>query len=422
MFFFYKILTYLLYPFLILLIYFRKFFNKEDKLRFKEKIYFHDKPELKKKLIWFHGASIGEINSITPIIKHFLKKNNFNILVTTVTQSSAKILQNEFKNEKNVSHKYFPLDVPFLIKNFIEKYCPNFAVFVDSEIWPNTVNEIKKKNIPIILLNARITDKTLKRWLWVENFAKQIFSSFDVCLASSVNSEKNLRILGAKNINYIGNLKYINNLKRFNNLEQNIVKSFHERKVWLAASTHPNEEKICIATHMLLKKRFPNMLTIIAPRHINRINEIISEIKKANIVLQVIEDGIASINKNTEIVLINSFGSLNKYFQYCKNVFLGKSLNKKLILVGGQNPLEAVRLGCKIYHGPYVYNFKEIYDFLDSQGITEQIKNSQDLCDKIIKNIDSNFEIDSGKIDKINKFGQDIFDGTVKKLDQIIKV
>lgn len=164
------------------------------------------------------------------------------------------------------------------------------------------------------------------------------------------------------------------------------------------------------------------MLTIIAPRHINRINEIISEIKKANIVLQVIEDGIASINKNTEIVLINSFGSLNKYFQYCKNVFLGKSLNKKLILVGGQNPLEAVRLGCKIYHGPYVYNFKEIYDFLDSQGITEQIKNSQDLCDKIIKNIDSNFEIDSGKIDKINKFGQDIFDGTVKKLDQIIKV
>ena len=164
------------------------------------------------------------------------------------------------------------------------------------------------------------------------------------------------------------------------------------------------------------------MLTIIAPRHINRINEIISEIKKANIVLQVIEDGIASINKNTEIVLINSFGSLNKYFQYCKNVFLGKSLNKKLILVGGQNPLEAVRLGCKIYHGPYVYNFKEFYDFLDSQGITEQIKNSQDLCDKIIKNIDSNFEIDSGKIDKINKFGQDIFDGTVKKLDQIIKV
>jgi len=422
MFFFYKILTYLLYPFLILLIYLRRFLNKEDKERFKEKIFFHDEPQIKKKLIWFHGASIGEINSIIPIIKYFLKDKDFKILITSVTLSSVKILSDEFKYEKNVSHKFFPMDVTFLMKDFINKYNPSSVIFVDSEIWPNCISEIKKKNIPIVLLNARITDKTLKRWLLIKKFAKQIFSSFDICIASSKNSQENLKKLGVKDTIYFGNLKFVNNLKKLDKLNENIVKSFNERKIWLAASTHPNEEIICVETHKLLKKKIPNLLTLIAPRHINRINEIISKIKKTNIKLQVIDDNDNSINENTEIVLINSFGSLNKYYQYCKNIFMGKSLNKKLILVGGQNPLEAARLGCKIYHGPFTYNFKEIYEYLETLGISELIKNHEDLCDKIMNDMNSNFKVDDVKVNKINKFGQDIFDNTVKKLEQTINL
>ena len=420
MFFFYKILTYLLYPFLIVLIYLRKFLKKEEKVRFKEKIYFHNKPDTTKKLIWFHGASIGEINSLIPIIKYFLKNKDLNILITSVTQSSAKIFLDEFKNEKNISHKYFPLDVPFLIKDFIHKYNPKIAIFVDSEIWPNYIKEIKKKEIPVILLNGRITDKTLNRWLLIEKFAKQIFSSFDICLASSVNSKENLKKLGAKNISYFGNLKYIDNFKKLNMLEKNIENSLHGREVWLAASTHQNEEIFCIETHKLIKKRFPNILTVIAPRHINRVNKIISEIKKTNIKIEVIGNKDSPINKDTEIILLNSFGSLSKYYQHCKNVFMGKSLSKKLILVGGQNPLEAARLSCKIYHGPFIYNFREIYEFLASEGISELAENPHDLSNKIINNIESNFKIEKNKIDKINKLGEDIFNKTVEKLQRVI--
>ena len=187
MFFFYKIITYLIYPIIIVLIYCRKILGKEDPERFKEKIFTQKKEIVSDKLIWFHGASIGEINSIIPIIKYFLKKNeDLKILITSVTLSSSKIFENEFKKNKNIIHKYFPVDVPYLIRNFIKEYEPSLVVFVDSEIWPNCIVETKKKNIPIVLLNARITNKTLGRWLWFKKFAKNIFSSFDICIASSI--------------------------------------------------------------------------------------------------------------------------------------------------------------------------------------------------------------------------------------------
>ncbi len=137
------------------------------------------------------------------------------------------------------------MDVSYLTKNFIKNWNPSLVVFVDSEIWPNFISEIKKKNIPIVLLNARITDKTCRRWLLLKNFAKEIFSSFSVCVASSLNSKKNLELLGANNIKYYGNLKYADNPKKIEKLEKSLINSLRDRKVWLAASTHKNEEKFC---------------------------------------------------------------------------------------------------------------------------------------------------------------------------------
>lgn len=420
MLFFYKILTVALYPFFIILIFLRRILGKEDPSRFKEKIFFQKKVIFQGKLIWFHGASIGEINSIIPVVKHFLKNNqNLKILITSTTLSSSKIFKNEFENEKNIIHKYFPIDVPYLIKDFIKKWDPKLVVFVDSEIWPNCIYEIKKKNIPMVLLNARITDKTLKRWALLKTFAKQIFSSFEICIASSINSKNNLEFLGAHNIKYYGNLKYISNPKKIEKLGKPLTDSLKNKKIWLAASTHRGEEEFCFNVHKIIKNKHSNVLTIIAPRHIDRTEEIMVKVKKLNLKGQIISDN-EFVKNETDIAVINSFGSLNKYYDYCKIIFMGKSLNKRLILEGGQNPIEAARFGCKIYHGPYVYNFLEVYDFLKSNDISEEISKVEELSSKIIYDIENQLENKDLKIKKIEEFGKNIFNNTIKKLEELI--
>jgi len=421
MLFFYKVLTVVLYPFLIILTFLRTFVGKEDSNRFKEKLFFQKKEVISDKLIWFHTASIGEINSIIPVVRHFLAKNeDLKILITSVTLSSSKIFKDEFKNEKKIIHKYFPMDVSYLTKNFIKNWNPSLVVFVDSEIWPNFISEIKKKNIPIVLLNARITDKTCRRWLLLKNFAKEIFSSFSVCIASSLNSKKNLELLGANNIKYYGNLKYADNPKKIEKLEKSLINSLRDRKVWLAASTHKNEEKFCFQVHKNLKKEYRNILTIIAPRHINRIKEIETEANSSNLKYQIVRDNNEIIKNETEILLINSFGFLNSYYDYCKNVFIGKSLVKNLVLEGGQNPIEAARLGCKIYHGPYVYNFLEVYEFLKTNNISEEIKNPEELSSKIIHSINSQLKIEDSKVKTIEIFGKDILNKTIQGLEELV--
>ena len=209
---FYRIITTLLYPFFILLIILRKFLNKEDKLRYKEKIFssdFFSNRNDKKKLIWFHAASIGEVQSIFPLVKKLdNENNNLEFLITTVTLSGGNIVKKKFLANKNVIHRYFPLDVDFLVKKFLNKWKPNLVIFVDSEIWPNLIFEIKKRKTPLALINGRLTKKSFNKWMLISKFAKNIFNTFDLCLPANKESEKNLKALSVKNLIYIGNIKF----------------------------------------------------------------------------------------------------------------------------------------------------------------------------------------------------------------------
>ena len=414
----YQTLTTIFYPLFIIIIYLRKLSGKEDPIRFKEKIFFSPKFKIlnKDNLIWFHGASIGEIQSIVPIINRLIEKDvNTSILISSVTLSSGKLVEEEFKKHKNIYHYYFPLDIPYLINKFLNEFKPKMIGFIDSEIWPNFICEIKKRKIPLILINGRITKKTFKRWKYIEILSNNIFSSFDLVLASSKESLKNLINLNCNNAKHIGNIKFVSNIKKNNTLDTATTQQLDKRKVWCAASTHKNEEVFCLNAHLKIKKIYSDILTIIIPRHIHRINYIFSDCQKLNLKTQIINKG-NFIKEDTEIILINSFGVLNQYFEYCKSVFIGKSMNKKLALVGGQNPLEAARLGCKIYHGPYVYNFEEIYNFLNKNNITEQIFNSNELSAKIIEDLKTPKIMDKTSLDKINLFGDEILRKTVKEM------
>ena len=421
MFFTYRILTIFFFPLYILLIYLRKILGKEDDKRYIEKFLISPNNYNFKEnedLIWFHGASIGEITSIIPLIDFFLKKNK-KILVTSTTLSSGRMIEKRFKNEINFYHHYFPFDLPYLIKKFLNNWKPFLIIFVDSEIWPNFLHEIKRRKINLALVNGRITNKTFSRWSLFKEFAKKNFSSFDLCLASSKDSFESLKRLGSRNPKYFGNLKYISNQEQNEKLDKSKIKYLDNHKVWCAASTHKNEEIICIEAHNEIKKKYNNLITIIIPRHIHRNKNIISICKRKNLKAQILNEE-DSIKEGVEIILVNSFGNISKYYDYCKSVFIGKSLIKKLSSVGGQNPIEAAKKGCKVYHGPFIYNFLEVYEYLNRNEMAKEINNYQDLSKEIILDLQKPKNIDEKKIENINRYGQDILKNTIQEINQIL--
>ncbi len=418
----YRVITTSLYPLFIIFIYFRKILKKEDPLRFKEKIYpsyFNSKKKNGNTLIWFHAASIGELKSIIPILSELcLSQTKLEFLVTTTTLSSSEIAKLELKKIKNVSHRFFPLDVNFLIKEFIKQWKPDAIFLVDSEIWPNLILNAKINNIPIALINARITLKTSKKWMLFKNVAHTIFNHFSLCLTSNIDTKEFLLKLNVKNTKFYGNIKLVNkiNPENIQNLNDKILK---KKRFWLAASTHTGEDNFCLRTHLLLKKKYPEIISIIAPRHVDRAKEIETLSLSLNLKTQILNAG-ERIEDGKEIIIISAFGILQDYFKYAKSVFVGKSMIKKLRNVGGQSPIDAAKLGCKIYHGPYVYNFEEIYKILKDNNISSKIESSEELSENLAKDL-NDIEKKGDQISKvINNLGQKTLIDTMKEIRKFI--
>ena len=421
MLFIYRTAVNILYPIIILFIYSRIWIKKEDKKRYKEKLFsssFAVRKSDKKKLIWFHVASIGEFNSIRPIIHKLHKDNKFNFLITSITFSSAKLVEDEFLHDNRVAHRYLPIDKSSLAKKFLNSWSPNLAIFVDSEIWPNFIFEIKKNNIPLLLLNARITQKTFLKWNLIKKTARKIFNNFDLFLVSSKESKLYLEKLGQKNIKYFGNIKMtIKNNK--NNLDHNNKNFLSQNKFWCALSTHAEESNFCLRTHYKIKKIHNDVITIIIPRHIEDSNKIALNSKKLNLSCQILNIN-DLIKKESEIIIINSYGEIPKYLEFCNSVFVGKSLLKKKELVGGQNPIEAAKFGCKIYHGPYVRNFEEVYSLFNEYKISEKIYTEDELSNKLVIDLNSSEKTKDNVISKINDLGDKILNNTYKEINKII--
>ena len=394
-------------PIIILLRIIKK---KEDILRFKEKFGFFKKKRIKGNLIWFHGASVGELKSVIPVIKKLsLNPNIKQILVTSNTLSSSKIIK-KICNKK-VFHQFFPLDTNIISKNFINYWQPSKAIFVDSEIWPNMINNLKKKNINIYLLNGRLSKKSFKRWLFFKNFSSKVFSKFDLCLTSNKETVNYLKKLSAKNVKFIGNLKFAESDSKNFYLEPKLKKIFSKKKIWCASSTHNSEEIICGKVHLELKKKIKNLLTIIIPRHIERNNKIRLDLEKLGLKVH-LDTSSKSINQHTDIYLVNHYGKTKLYFNQAIVVFLGGSI----INHGGQNPLEAARLGAHILTGPNTHNFTDIYKFLKKNKISQKVTNKRDLIKKLCPLLTKK-TCSKNKIDKIDVLGDKILKKTYNELN-----
>lgn len=418
----YKFLTNIFYPFFVLFTYLRKIKKKEDPIRFKEKIFtssFKINRKKNSKLIWFHAASVGEMNSIVPIINELKKNNeNFEFLITTVTLSSGNLIKTKFQNNNNIHHRYFPLDIDFLIKKFVEMWKPNIVFFVDSEIWPNLILHLHKNRIPFSVINARLTKKTFKRWLFFKKTARVIFSKFKLFLASNKETVNYLNKLGANNIIYNGNIKLLSEIN-ITNISNSNKDALLKNKFWLSASTHDGEEDFCLKTHLLLKKEFGKLKTLIAPRHISRSSKIKKLCDRYNLKSQILnEDDL--IKDGSEIIIINSFGVLNQFYKYAVSVFIGKSTLRSLKNVGGQNPIDAAKLACKIYHGPYVYNFSEIYEILKNLKISNQVNSPEELFNYLKKDLLQSKEISTETNSSINNLSKEIFEITMINIKKFI--
>ncbi len=410
MFFFYQIVVSIIIFISPLILIYRLIKNKEDNKRFIEKFSFPTKKRIKGKLIWFHGASVGELLSVIPLIKHYDKKKSIDqILITSSTLSSSKVFR-KFKFKKTI-HQFYPIDHFYFTDKFLNYWMPDLAIYIESEIWPCMFKKLNERNINLILLNARFTKKTYDRWMKIKLFSKSIFEKITVAFPQNKETMALLKKINTTNVNFIGNLKFAENNDHSQNKLSNFLKiELKRKKIWVASSTHKHEEIFCAKTHIELKKKIKNLLTIIIPRHTHRVDEIILELNKYN--LKVARHSSRKQNlKKIDIYIVDTFGETQKFHKNASSVFLGGSIIKR----GGQNPLEAARYGAKIFHGPNIDNFKDIYALLKDLDISKKISTPKQLASYVV------FKKNKILGHKIKKTGRKILNKTIRELDIFIK-
>ncbi len=412
MFFIYNLLGNIILLLSPAIIAYRCMTGKEDPKRFTERYCKYKEAQNKAPLVWIHTASVGEMMSIIPILKKLESNKKIKkILLTSTTTSSANIFL-KFKFKKTI-HKYFPIDTDLFSNKFINFWNPKIAIFVESEVWPNMIKNLKLKKIPIILINARITKKSFDKWIKLKKFSKSIFGKINLALPQNKETSKYLKSLGVRNVRFCGNLKYYDN--KYKKDKKNFTNSkLKNYKVWCAASTHHNEEIIIGNIHKKLKRKIKNILTIIIPRHIKRTKSIENQLREIDLKVQTHSQD-KKIKDKMDIYLVDSFGINKSFYQLSNITFMGGSL----IPHGGQNPLEPARLSNFIIHGAYIKNFKEVYSYLKKQKISLMTNSSLDIEKIVYEKINKRVSI--SKINKINDLGDKVLKKNLSELDNYIK-
>ena len=412
-FFLYRTLSNLTLIFIPLVIFMRKRKGKELPERINERYGKNTLERKKGKLIWIHAASIGEYQSIIPVVDKLKKDQSIDqILITTGTVTSAQVINKRIKGK--VIHQFIPFDVPVYANRFLNYWKPSLAVFVESEIWPNFIHILNKKDIPQIIINGRMTIKSFKKWSLFNSSSKDLFSKFSSCSTQNTDSTLFYEKLGIKKTNYTGNLKFALSPDPTDTEKYNELKVLTgDRKIFLAASTHPGEEEIISRVALKLKKTCKDLLTIVVPRHPKRNNIINKNIIK-NTAIRSMGN---KIKRNTHIYLADTIGELNIFYKLADIIFIGGSL----VMHGGQNPIEAVYHGKRVYHGKYVENFSDVYMTLDLMKLSQIVNNERQLEHFIheeYKSLDN--EVVKVDISSLKKEGKETVKKVLKEIYQYL--
>lgn len=329
--------------------------GKEHPTRFPERLGITSLKRPNGKLVWLHGASVGEAVSLLPLIDTIdATYPDYTILLTTGTVTSAALMEKRLP--EHVIHQFIPVDRLSYVRKFLDQWQPDIAIWSESELWPNLVTETHKRNVKMALINARMSQKSLNTWQKLSGFINHLLNCFDICLAQTDQDTQRYQSLGAAHTQCVGNLKYASNDLPADVCDlKDLEYAIGDRLIWLAASTHPGEEVLFGRVHQELRHQFPKILTIIAPRHPERGDEIKVELEKMG--LHVTQRSTEDYPSSTsDIYLADTLGDMGLLYRLSPLVFMGKSLEP----LGGQNPLEPARLDCAILCGPYMTNFSEM--------------------------------------------------------------
>ncbi len=323
-------------------------------------------------LIWLHGASVGEIFAIIPLVER-LRGMNFAVLVTSGTVTSAALAEQRLP--PGAMHQFIPLDAPRFVGRFLDHWRPDLALFVESDLWPNLILGCADRGIPMILINARLSERSFSRWRLVPSVIGALLRRFDLCLTQSNSDTQRYAELGAPHITCVGNLKLDVPAPPVDQATLRKLKSIIDaRMVVAAASTHAGEETAVIASHRRLRAKYPSLLTVIAPRHPER-GSGIADIAKVAGLSVALRSRDELPKPDVDIFVADTLGELGLIYRLAPIVFMGGSLASH----GGQNPIEAIRLGAAVVHGPHVWNFAEIYATLDAAHGAELIADDEAL-------------------------------------------
>lgn len=376
--FFYKCLCVLFYPFILIFLGYRLLKKKEDKHRFHERLGFPKKERPEGKLVWMHGASVGECLSMLPLVKKLLDENkNMHVMVTSGTVTSAELMKKRLP--ERAFHQFIPIDSPLAAKRFVNHWHADVVLWFESDFWPNMLSAIHHKKIPLVLLNGRISDKSFSKWQKHPKIIKCIQSLFTLSFGQTKEDARRLKVLGAQDVVSTGNLKFAAVNPPFDKEElSKIHQSIGDRKCWCMASTHEDEETQGADIHLELAKKYPSLLTIFVPRHPNRAEALIQQFEKKG--LKVARRSLKDeITKDTNIYMADTIGEMGLLYQLAPFVFVGGSLIK----FGGQNMLEPMRLGQLVVIGPHAFNFREIVATAKEKQALIEVKDKNDLKEKL---------------------------------------
>ena len=310
-------------------------------------------------LVWLHAASVGELACALPLIER-LRGRGVGVLVTTGTVTSSGLAEQRLP--RGAIHQFVPLDVPQFMNRFLAHWRPDLALIVEQDLWPNMIVEASVRGVPMILINARVSEASFQRWTYLRSMIVDLLQRFDLCLAGTPADAERLTALGAPRVVTAGNLKLDVPAPPVDNGKLMQLKdAIAMRPMIAAASTHPGEESAVIDAHRRLRGNFPGLLTYIAPRHPERGPGVVELAAAAGLKTAMRSRG-ERIDAATDVYVADTVGELGVLYRLAPVVFIGGSL----INHGGQNPIEAAKLGAAILHGPHVFNFAEIYEALDA--------------------------------------------------------
>lgn len=349
--------------------------GKEDPARISERRGVPGRARPEGPLFWIHGASVGESLSVLPLVnrlKHLRRDLSF--LVTTGTTTSARLMAERLP--EGAFHQYIPLDHPRFVEGFLAHWRPQAAVFVESEFWPNLILSARAHVGFMALINGRVSPKSFEEWSKKRETIRYVLSAFDLMLAQDHQNAERLKTLSGREVATFGNLKNAAPpLPTDKSALERIKAAVKERPVWLAASTHPGEDDAVFSAHKLLKTSFPDLLTIVAPRHPERGIEV-RELAAASGLSASRRAADESVPPGTDIYIADTLGELGLFYRLSDISFVGGSLTPK----GGHNPLEPARLGGAILHGPFTFNFVETYAQMRAAGGAALVRNDRELA------------------------------------------